>query len=159
MKTIALAALAAVLALPALAQDTVVTADAGFVDFLSRTLDILVTALIPVVVIPLVIKGFELIGVKLDRAKSDELQIAFTNAASGLIQELGDEAKALKLNVGDPRVAAYARKIQARVPGYLRWAGLDEKEIAGRAQAAIEGRILEKIPQVLNTSTSAKDIN
>lgn len=149
MRTIILALLMLpTLAAAALAQETVVSVDAGLVDYLTKYLDITVTALIPILLIPLVLKGLGYIGVKLDKAKSDELQIAFTNAASSLIRELGDDAKALQIDVRDPRVAARVREVQARVPGYLRWAGLDEKELGARTTAAIGGRILEKVPQV-----------
>lgn len=153
MRTLAVA-LTAMLAYVSIAhaQETIVAADPGFVDFLTKYLDIAVTALIPVIAIPLVLKGFSLIGVKLDRAKSDELQVAFTNAASALIQEMGEDAKTLRINARDPRVAAAVRRVQARVPDYLRWAGLDEQALGTRTAEVIAGRILEKVPQIAPTS-------
>jgi hypothetical protein len=129
----------------ALAQDTtIVTADAGFIDMLVNILTLValgvITALAPV----LITKFFALIGVKLEESKRDALVANFRNRAGGYINELGEEAKKLELNVHDPRLAKYIQQAQASSPDALKWAGLDSKEIARR--------ILEQVPQVLNTT-------
>jgi hypothetical protein len=144
MKAITLAVLATLaFAGAALAQDTVVAADAGAVDYVVRLLDLLIEPLLMLVVIPLVWKGFAFIGVKLDEGKRDSLIATMRNTASGYLNELGEEAKTLKLDVRDPRLAKYVRDAQKRAPDALRWAGLNEAEIARR--------IIEQVPQVLAT--------
>jgi hypothetical protein len=154
MKTIALAALA-VLAFAGLAaaQDTVVDVDAGAVDYLVRTLDLLIEPLLALVVLPLVWKGFAYIGVKLDEGKRDSLVATMRNTASGYLNELGEEAKTLKLDVRDPRLAKYVRDAQKRAPDALRWAGLNEAEIARRlveqvAQQVAAGTPVEPVASV-----------
>lgn len=133
MKTIALAALATLAyAGAALAQDTVVAVDSGFVDFLVRTSDLLIEPLLVLVVMPLVWKGFALLGVKLDEGKRDSLLATFRNTASGYLNELGEEAKGMSFDVRDPRLKKYIADAQRRAPDALRWAGLSEAEIARR---------------------------
>jgi hypothetical protein len=129
----------------AFAQDTtIVTADAGFMAFLTDILRTVVDAALAIGLPILIVKGFSLIGVKLEESKRDALVTTLRNRAGGYINELGEEAKNLKLDVRDPRLAKWVQDAQKSAPEALAWAGLDSKEIARR--------IIEQVPQVLNTT-------
>jgi hypothetical protein len=113
---------------------------APFVEFV---LPILLTVISGVIAVGLPIVLTKLaakFGLQIEQQKRDALQVTLTNAAGGLLQRLGDEAKTLKLDVKDARLADAINRVVKGAPDALKWAGLDEREIARR--------ILEKIPQI-----------
>jgi hypothetical protein len=142
MRLLALAGGLVLVATAALAQDvdTVVVADAGFMNYLIGILDLLIEPIVVMILLPLVLRGFSWLGVKLDEGKRNSLQATITNVAGGYLNELGEEAKHLKLDVRDPRLKKWITLAQQRAPDAMRWADLGE--------AAIAGRIIEKIPQI-----------
>jgi hypothetical protein len=86
-------------------------------------------------------------GLQIEQEKRDSLQVTLTNAAGGLLQKIGDHARAARIDVGDPAMKAAIDRVLAGAPDAVKWAGLSEAEIARR--------ILEKIPQIENTSGAA----
>lgn len=124
----------------AYAQDTVVGVDASLIDFLLQIILLVVSAIITIF-LPIVLKRMaDKYGLQIEAEKRDALQVTFTNAAAGLLMRLGDRAKSLKVDVRSPELADAIRRVQAGAPDALKWAGLNEQEIARR--------IIEKVPQV-----------
>lgn len=136
---VALSASAIAYATAAGAQDTAVGI-APVVDFVLPILLTIVTTMIGVFLPIVLTKLAAKYNLQIEQQKRDALQVTFTNAAAGLIQKLGDEAKTLKMNIQNPDVRVAVNRALQGAPDALRWAGLNEQEIARR--------ILEKIPQV-----------
>lgn len=89
------------------------------------------------------------LGLEIDAQHRATLQTALTNAAGVAINKLGNEVKSLKIDVRNPAIADAVNHALAGAPEALRYFGLD------KAPEAIAKRIIAKIPQVLNTTTSA----
>jgi hypothetical protein len=138
----------AVLCLPALAlaQDDTAVSVAPLVDFVLPILFTVISGIVTVMLPILLTKLATKFNLQIEQEKRDALQVTFTNAAGGLVQALGDRARLLKIDVGNPHVRdAIARALQGS-PEALLWAGLSSEEIARR--------ILEKIPQITQATGS-----
>lgn len=133
-----------VLAFAAWAQDTIVMMPTNLVEFFMYTMFLIVSGIISVFLPPILMRMSEKYKLDIEAEKVEALQIVFTNAASGLIQKLGEEAKNLKVDLKNPHIAEVVQRALNSAPENLRWANLTEEEIAGR--------ILEKIHQVAPTS-------
>jgi hypothetical protein len=144
--TATMAAAFGVIGFAAFAQDTVITADAGLVDFAADVLMLVVSAIIAVFLPVVLTRLASKYGLQIEQEKRDALQVTLTNAAGGLIQKLGASAKGLKVDVHNAELADAIARVQRSAPDALKWAGLSEAEIARR--------ILEKVALVTAPNTS-----
>jgi hypothetical protein len=130
----------ALLTVPAFAQDTTVALPDTLIGFLVQMLFLIVSGVIAIF-LPLVLTRLAAkYGLQIEQEKRDALQVTFTNAAGGLLQRLGDEARNLRVDLKNPAVADAVNRALKGAPAALKWAGLSEEEIARR--------ILEKLPQI-----------
>lgn len=136
----ALIALLCLLPAAAMAQDTVVTLPDNLVGFIVQTLFLVVSGVITVFLPILLNKLVKRYNLQIEREQRDALKATFTNAAGGLLQNLGERARGLKLDVHNPDIASAVARALEGAPDAIKSAGLDEREIARR--------ILEKIPQI-----------
>lgn len=141
-----LAAALTMFGLAAHAQDTVVIADAGMIDFVTQILMLVIAGIITTFLPILLTRLAARYGLQIEQEKRDALQTTLTNAAGGLLQRLGDEAKGMKLDLRNAALADAVRRAQAGAPDALKWAGLSQEEIARR--------ILEKVA-IVSTSNTA----
>lgn len=142
MKTIAIAALAAVLALPALAQDTVIVAEPFVVTILPFVTTItvaLIGALVPLVAAYVKTRW----NLDWEKAHRDAFQTSLTNGAGLLIQKAGDALSAGKIDVRSPAMAEAIRYVQNGAPDAIKAWGITPERIATA--------IVAKIPQVENS--------
>lgn len=121
------------------AQETAVSV-APLVDFVQPILLTLISGVVTVGLPIVLTRLSQRYGLQIEQEKRDALQVTFTNAAGGLLQKLGDQARTLKVDMRNPDVAAAVGRALRGAPDALRWAGLSEEEIARR--------ILEKLPQI-----------
>jgi hypothetical protein len=137
-----LAGVLALAATSALAQDTdtIVTMPDTLIGFLVQMLFLIISGIIAVFLPILLTKLAARFNLEIEHEKRDALQTTFTNAAGGLLQKLGEDARTLRIDVKNPDLAAAVNRALKGAPDALKWAGLSEAEIARR--------ILEKIPQV-----------
>lgn len=146
MKTFAIAALAAVLALPALAQDTVISAEpwvATFLPFVTAVTVALIGALVPLV-FAYVLKRW---GIDVEKAHRDAFQTSLTNAAGLLIQKAAAGAATAKIDVRSPAMAEAIRYVQNGAPDAIKAWGITPERIATA--------IVAKIPQIEASSGPA----
>lgn len=143
------AALVVLLALTsaALAQDTTVALPDTLVGFVIQIAFLVVSGVIAVFLPILLTKLATKFNLQIEQAKRDALQVTLTNAAGGLLQQLGERAKTVKIDVRDPAMKAAIDRVLAGAPDAVKWAGLTEAEIAKR--------ILEKLPQIEASSGPA----
>lgn len=121
------------------AQETAVSV-APVVDFVLPILQTLISGVLAIGLPIVLTRLLQRYGLQIEQEKRDALQVTFTNAAGGLLQKLGDQARTLKVDMHNPDVAAAVGRAVRGAPDALRWAGLSEEEIARR--------ILEKLPQI-----------
>lgn len=121
------------------AQETAVSV-APLVNFVLPILMTLISGVVTVGLPIVLTRLSQRYGLQIEQEKRDALQVTFTNAAGGLLQKLGDQARTLKVDMRNPDVAAAVGRALRGAPDALRWAGLSEEEIARR--------ILEKLPQI-----------
>lgn len=131
----------------AFAQDTFVTLPDTFVGFVLQIAFLVISGVIAVFLPILLTRMAQKFNLTIEQEKRDALQVTLTNAAGGLLQQLGERAKTVKINVGDPAVKAAVDRVLKGAPDAVKWAGLSEAEIARR--------VLEKIPQIENSSGPA----
>lgn len=149
MKALALAGGLMLVAGAALAQDTSV----GFEPLVDFVLPIVTAIVVPVgsaLLLWLLQRAINKFGLDIEQSKRDALQVAFTNAAAGIVQKLGAQARALRVEVSDPRVREAVSRVVKSTPDALKWAGLTEEEIARR--------ILEKIPQLPPVEAASPEV-
>lgn len=130
------------------AQDTTVSV-APLVDFVLPVLQTLISGVLAIGLPIVLTRLSQRYGLQIEQEKRDALQVTFTNAAGGLLQKLGDQARTLKVDMRNPDVAAAVGRAMRGAPDALRWAGLSEEEIARR--------ILEKLPQIGPAPSVAAD--
>lgn len=121
------------------AQETAVSV-APVVEFVLPILQTLISGVLAIGLPIVLTRLSQRYGLQIEQEKRDALQVTFTNAAGGLLQKLGDQARTLKVDMRNPDVAAAVGRALRGAPDALRWAGLSEEEIARR--------ILEKLPQI-----------
>jgi hypothetical protein len=131
----------------AFAQDTVVALPDTLVGFVLQIAFLVISGVIAIFLPVLLTKLAGKFNLQIEQEKRDALQVTLTNAAGGLLQKLGDRAKTLRFDTGDPAMAAAINRVLASAPDAVKWAGLSEAEIAKR--------ILEKIPQIEASSGAA----
>ena len=136
MKKLPIIAAAMSLPVAAFAQDTAVTFE-PLVDFVLPIILTVVSGMIAIG-LPIVFAKWEKVArVKIEAGQRDAFQQSLTNTAGRLIREMGDAAKAAKVNVHDPRMRDLVKRAIAGAPDMVRAAGLPEEEISAR--------ILEKV--------------
>jgi hypothetical protein len=88
------------------------------------------------------------VGLQIDQAHRDSLQTALTNAAGLALNSLGNDLKGRVIDVKNPAVANAINSVLDAAPDAVKYFGLD------KAPNAIAEKIVAKLPQVANTTTS-----
>lgn len=76
-------------------------------------------------------------GIKIEDSYRDSLQTALTNAAGLMIEQLGKDAKGMKIDLKNPIFAAAVRYVQNAAPGALKKFGLGPDAVAEKIKAKL----------------------
>lgn len=110
------------------------------VDFVLPILGMIISTIIAVFLPILLTKLAAKFNLQIEQQKRDALQTTLTNAAGGLLQQLGTRAKDVRITIADQKMRDAVQRVINGAPDAVKWAGLNEAEIARR--------ILEKLPQI-----------
>ena len=128
-------------AVASFAQDDTVVTVAPLVDFVLPIILAVISGMVAIAVAiltPIMARKFNL---QIEKDRRDAIQTSLTNAASGVINKLGEQARGLKVDVRNPIIR---QGVQRAING-----AKDSFASVGLTQEEIAERLLEKVTQQL----------